>query len=290
MSRSWITSGPHRVDETAARIVDVEADDGHRWQLQARLPPAPRARLLWLPALGVPARHYLPLADALAARGVAVFVHEWRGLGSSNLRASRECDWAYRELLTVDLPASERAARRECEADNALLGGHSLGGQLASCFLGLSPTRAQGLWLVGSGSPYSPAFPAPLRFALPMAYRFLPWLAQRVGHLPGPRVGFGGREARGVIRDWSRSAMTGRYQMQDTDLEAPLSSVAARIRAVVLANDWMAPRSSLDYLLSKMPHARADVRTLGDAELGVRSDHFAWMKQPAEVAASLAAD
>ena len=56
--------------------LQASAGDGHRWSVLARIPAAPRQALLWLPALGVAARHYLPFAEALAAQGVAVFLHE----------------------------------------------------------------------------------------------------------------------------------------------------------------------------------------------------------------------
>ena len=73
----------------APRNLAVQCDDGHRYEVIACVPAQPLARLLWLPALGVAAaRHYLPLALALAARGVAVYLHEWRGNGSSSLRPS----------------------------------------------------------------------------------------------------------------------------------------------------------------------------------------------------------
>ncbi|MEG0185436.1 MAG: hypothetical protein RR704_18515, partial [Stenotrophomonas sp.] len=63
------------------RTLAVESGDGHRFEVIACVPVQPVARLLWLPALGVAARHYLPLAQALSARGVAVYLHEWRGNG-----------------------------------------------------------------------------------------------------------------------------------------------------------------------------------------------------------------
>src|SRR3546814_2173344 len=66
-----------------AHEIPLAAADGHRYTLLARVPERADRSLFWLPALGVAARHYLPFADALAARGVAVFVHEWRGNGSS---------------------------------------------------------------------------------------------------------------------------------------------------------------------------------------------------------------
>lgn len=262
----------------------------HRWELPARIPDAPRAGLLWLPALGVAARHYLPLAEALAAQGIAVFLHEWRGHGSSSERAGRGCDWGYRELLTLDLPASEAAMVDALPQGTAtILGGHSLGGQLACCRLALAPHAARRLWLVASGAPYWRAFPRPTRWWLPLAYRFLPWLANRCGALPGRRIGFGGREARGVIADWSRSALSGRYAARglDTDLDADMAGAAPQVRALVLADDWLAPLPSLRFLLGKMPQARASVTTLDAGTLGARADHFHWMAHPATVARAL---
>lgn len=273
------------MNEPSAISIPVKGKDGHRWQLLARIPPRPHTAVLWLPALGVAARHYLPFAEALAARGVAAFVHEWRGHGSSNLRADREHDWGYRELLDEDIPASEAAIALQLPAVEKALGGHSLGGQLACCRVAIAPHAASRLWLVGSGSPYWRAFPIPARFALPLACRFLPWLADRHGALPGRRIGFGGAEARGVITDWAVTARSGRYAGKDVgiDLEAALATIDADIRAVLFNHDWYAPASSLRFLLSKMPGSRAAVAMLDAPALGTRADHFAWMKQPSRV-------
>ena len=225
--------------------IPVRGDDGHAWSLLARIPEQPSASLLWLPAMGVAARHYLPFAEALAARGIAVFVHEWRGNGSSSLRADHAHDWGYRELLASDLPASEAAIEAATPGIPRILGGHSLGGQLACCRLGLAPDSARTLWLVAGGAPYWRAFPTPTRWWLPLAYRFTPWLANRCGALPGRRIGFGGQEARGVFK----------------------------------TDDWLAPVSSLRFLLSKLPRSTPNIVSLG-AEPGRHADHFSWMRQP----------
>ena len=264
----------------------LEAADGHRWQLYACAPEAPRAALLWLPALGVGARHYLPFAQALAERGVATFLHEWRGAGSSSLRAGHDCDWGYRELLELDIAASADAMRRHLPGLPTVIGGHSLGGQLACCWLALEPDAAEQLWLVATGAPYWRAFPFPHRLGLPMAYRFLPWLAGRNGALPGRRLGFGGREARGVMRDWARSGLTGSYSATglDADLEAGMAAVRVPIRAVTFGRDWMAPPSSLRHLLSRLPGCAIDATTFDDRSLGARADHFQWMRAPGRVA------
>ncbi|MGV8930571.1 MAG: alpha/beta fold hydrolase [Luteimonas sp.] len=264
----------------------LQAADGHRFSLLARIPEQPRRSLLWLPALGVAAKHYLPLADALARRHIAVFLHEWRGNGSSRLRANRRHDWGYRELLTLDMPASESAIAAAAPGIPRIVGGHSLGGQIAFCRLALAAQSAQAVWLVGSGAPYWRAFPQPKRWLLPLAYRFAPWLAKVNGALPGRRIGFGGNEARGVIMDWSRTALSGRYAAANIneDLEAAMATIRIPVRAALLRDDWLAPESSLRFLLSRLPRSDAEVITLDARTLGAKADHFAWMRTPEAVA------
>ena len=272
----------------ASAALPVSAGDGHRWTLLARIPAAPRQALLWLPALGVAARHYLPFAEALAAQGVAVFLHEWRGNGSSTLRPSRTQDWGYRQLLCEDLPASHAAIAQHSALPTAI-GGHSLGGQLACCYAALHPQAFAQLWLVASGTPYWRHFAAPRRYLLPLAYRFLPWLAQRQGVLHGRRLGFGGTEARSLIADWARVGLSGRYAAAGlaADLETLLAQLSAPVRGLLLQDDWMAPETSLRALLRKMAPHTLDLRSLDAVQLGTAADHFAWMKRPAAVAQAL---
>jgi predicted alpha/beta hydrolase len=269
--------------------IGLSTQDDHSFVLHARVPRHPQASLLWLPALGVAARHYLPFAEALAGRGVAVFVHEWRGNGTSNLRPNRRHDWGYRELLMQDLPLSHAAVREHVPTGARIVGGHSLGGQLAACYLGLYPHDFEQLWLVASGTPHWRSFPAPIRYGLPFFYQFAPWLADRRGALPGRKLGFGGEEARSLIRDWARVGLSGRYAAAgtDIDLEAALSNIVARISCAMFDRDWLAPRSSLQALLDKMPLSTSHAHVLGEPALGVRADHFGWMKQPAAVVEAL---
>lgn len=263
------------------------AQDGHRWDVLVASGARIERVLVWLPALGVPARSYETFARALAARGIATIVHEWRGFGSSALRASRRDDWAYRELLTLDVPATRAFAADEFGRLDTL-GGHSLGGQLATCTLALAPDDVDTLWLVASGAPYWKAFPLPMRLWLPSAYRLLDAIARVFGALPGRRIGFGGTEARGVIRDWSRTGLRGRYGAPGVgDMEPLLAGVSPRVRAVLPARDWLAPRTSLDFLVGKTAASDVRVAVLDDRMLGTASDHFAWMKKPEAVVDAL---
>ena len=266
----------------------VQSGDGHQAALIARLPDAPRASLLWLPALGVSARHYIPLAEALAARGVAVFLHEWRGNGSSSARASRRSDWGYRELLD-DIATSSETISAHVNAIPRIVGGHSLGGQMACMHAALMRGSEQAAWLVASGAPYWAAFPRPMRWWFPSAARFLRGLARWVGFMPGRKIGFGGNEAAGVITDWARTALSGRYAAPgvDTDIEQALSDFQGDVRALTLSEDWMAPPGSLRFLLSKLHNARITDAHFSASDLGGSADHFAWMKQPDAIAAWL---
>ncbi|HYG44429.1 MAG TPA: alpha/beta fold hydrolase, partial [Bordetella sp.] len=215
-------------------------------------------------------------------------LHEWRGNGSSSLRPSRHCDWGYRQILQEDLPAAHRRLLGWMADVPLLIGGHSLGGQLACCYAGLHPTAFERIWLVASGTPWWRSFPAPRRYALPAAYRFLPWLARRHGTLPGRRIGFGGTEARGLITDWARVGLTDRYAAAGLpqDLEAAMRALDLPVEAVLFEDDWLAPPGSLKALTSRM-RGPTGMHILPARSLGTRADHFSWMKQPAAVAASL---
>jgi predicted alpha/beta hydrolase len=271
-------------------VIPVTAADGARCELLATLPAGRWQQLLyWMPAMGMPARHYLPLAQALAVAGVAVVLHEWRGIGSSDRRAGRDCNWGYRQLLQDDLPAGMAAVRQRWPQARCWLGGHSLGGQLGLLYASLHPHDFAGVVLVASGAPYWRRFRH--GWLIGAAYALAPWLAALVGHLPGRRIGFGGNEARGVIADWARSGRSGRYAVagMTEDFERLLAALQLPVLALRLQQDWLGPPASLAWLLGKLGPAARRVETILRDDLdGTPADHFGWMKAPAPVAARIA--
>ncbi len=273
-----------------SRTVPLRAADGAGCDLIVVAPARPHAGLLWLPALGVAARHYLPLAAALAQQGVAVAVHEWRGLGSSDRRAGRRCDWGYRELLTLDIPASRAAAAATCPGLPWLLGGHSLGAQLAALAVARAPATAVGLIAVAGGVPDWRTFPPAWRLPLRGLYFSAPLLARLFGHYPGRRLRFAGNEARSVIADWAASGARGRYAARglDDDLQAALAALRLPVLGLRLADDHLVPAASLAGLLACMPHAVRESQVLAPAEFAAaRIGHFGWMGTPGPVAARI---
>lgn len=281
------TSAATTVEPT---VIPVSATDGARFELLAVVPSGSWRQLLyWVPAMGIPARHYLPLAEALSALGIAVVVHEWRGIGSSNRRAGRHGDWGYRELLCDDLPAGMAAVRGRWPQAGCWLGGHSLGGQLSTLYASLHPAAFAGLLLVASGAPYWRRFRH--GWLIGVAYALAPLLAGLVGYLPGRRIGFGGNEARGVIADWSRSGRTGSYVVDGMvqDFERQLAGLRLPLLALRLQDDWLGPPASLDWLLGKLGPAERTVDVVTPRDMGgLPADHFGWMKTPAPMAARIA--
>ena len=263
--------------------VSVASGDGHHAQLtllgdETGAGPG----LLWLPALGVPARKYRHFATGLAERGWTVALHEWRGHESSDRRAARHCDWGYAELLR-DIEASRLALSERQPQRHWIVGGHSLGGQLAALAFAQQPPVYAGYLVAGSGQPWWRCFPGWHKLGLLAAIVWFRALSAACGYFPGHRLGFGGREARGVMRDWARSAASGDYRpaQVDTDLELALRRAQGQALALRLASDLYVPAASLDYLLGKLPAMTIRRADIGDTEFaGGRAGHFDWMRDP----------
>jgi predicted alpha/beta hydrolase len=272
-----------------ALAIPVCAADGARVELLCVVPAALRRLLYWLPAMGVPARHYLPFAEALAARGVGVVLHEWRGIGSSNRRAGRHCDWGYRELLQDDLAAGMATLRQRWPQARCSVGGHSLGGQLGLLVASLHPDLFDSLVLVASGAPYWRNYRH--GWAIGLAMLLAPMVANLRGHLPGRRLGFAGNEARGVVADWARSGRSGRYAASGMtqDFESRLAALRLPVLALRLRDDWLGPAASLDWLLGKLGSRDRTLELLKPQDLaGAPADHFSWMKTSAPIARRMA--
>lgn len=271
-------------------VCSVLSADGARWELLVQRPAGEATQVIyWLPALGVAAKHYLPLAQALAERGVAMAIHEWRGIGSSDKRADRHENWGYRQLLEDDIPAGVAVLRAALPRARLTLGGHSLGGQMAALYASLHPSQVAALLVVASGAPYWRQFPQGR--LIWMAYALAPWLARLVGHLPGRRIGFGGNEARQLIDDWARTGRTGRYAAAGMafDFEGHLGRLELPILGLRMHDDWLVPQASLSWLLGKMPRSPNMQHVMTADELGAgKADHFGWMKTPEAVAARIA--
>ena len=270
----------------------VSAADGAEAALELLLPAHEPARqaLFFLPALGVGVSPNLRFASAMAQQGIATAVLEWRGLGSSSHRASRRCDWNYRHILTLDIPAALDAAMQAVPQARWSIGGHSIGGQFALISASQMPDRFERVVLLGSGHPYWRGFQK--AWLMRGLLTLMPAITAFAGHFPGRRLGFAGREASGLMRDWAVTARRGDYRIPHLGerLHEDMQRYDGHVRAIGFAHDWLAPPASLANLHRLVPNAQWSETTLGhDAFQNAKADHFGWLREPVPVVRALLA-
>jgi len=269
-------------------VLAVSAPDGARAELIVHQGQA-RDLVYWLPAMGVTARNYEGFATELGRHDIGVALHEWRGAGSSDRRAKRGSDWAYRDLL-ADVHAGIAALRANHPQSRLWVGGHSLGAQLAALALARDQTLA-GVLIVASGIPYWRSFSLWQQPILLGVFAWFRLLSRLYGYFPGRRTGFAGNEAKTVIRDWSRSGLRGAYRhtLPDGDLDAELAALTHPLFALHLRDDRLAPPSSFAALLARLPKTRQTRVNLVPKDFASGcADHFSWLKEPGPVAAAIA--
>jgi predicted alpha/beta hydrolase len=251
---------------------------------------AARAVVLIMPAMGVDARYYEPLAIELARRGYAVARAELRGHGASPVRAGRRLDFGYRELSEHAVPALVSAVAERWPSLPRVILGHSLGGQIASLYASLPIASITGLVLVASGSVDHRGWPPGQQRRVLFGTQLYALIARTLGFFPGDLLGFAGREPKSQILDWAHNARTGRWQLRgsERDWEAALAEVALPVLAVSLDRDDYAPHGAVDRQVAKLAGASVERLRLTQADTPPELlHHFRWARTPAPLVEQL---
>jgi len=171
----------------------------------------PIALVVVLPALGTAARFYRPFAEALAARDYCVLLPELPGTGASKPKPSWQTDYGYPALVEQYLPGLVEAARRLAQGRPVVVAGHSLGAQVGMLAVVRGTADMDAMVTIAGGHihyrNWDGAGTGKLLFAAGLASS-LTWV---FGHLPGQYFGFGGPQARTLMREWSRTIRSGRF-------------------------------------------------------------------------------
>ena len=245
--------------------------------------------LLFLPAMGTPARVYDAFGRALAARGIATLIGDLRGTGTSSVRARRGVDFSYATLLD-DVEPFREALASGLSPRTIHIGGHSLGGQIAALHIATAREPPATLTVVAAGSSWFRAFPARQSPGILLGTQTGGVLARLLGWFPGDKVGFGGRQARSLITDWAALGRTGRVHAGGLDVDQRLQGADRPVLAVPVAGDKLAPESSMAHLLSKMPRAAVTQHRVAAPRFPATLDpHFRWLRTPELVADHIAA-
>lgn len=238
--------------------------------------------VLCLPAMGVNADYYSPLTSALARQNIIAARCDLRGHGHSSERASRRNQFGYYEQIWFDIPEAIKSLKQRYPQRPIFLLGHSLGGQLATLYSAMHPEEINGLILVAAGSVHYAQF-CGFRGLGVLAGTQLAWLVSTLwGSFPGHRLGFGGHESAGVIRDWARQARTGSYKLANCDhnFETLMAEARLAVFAVSIARDNLAPIKAVNHLTGKLKSATVEPwhYSPSAAELK-RINHFRWVKR-----------
>lgn len=245
---------------------------------------------IW-PGLGMGARYYRPIAEALAERGFAVAIGELRGQGDSTAHADRKHRWGYHDLASKDYPRTIRSAKTALGLPSdhpTVLLTHSMGGQIGALFLA-RPDAAElnvtGMMGVGSGSPYFRSFPDPERSRLRVGGYLMGGVSAVLGFWPdGPLdVTNYGRQSDLHLREWARfgreNTLAG-LAGQDMDYAAAMQDVRTPVLLTRYSNDTYSTLDSCEALSRLVPAEIEEFTgTLG---------HNRWAREPDGVVNRLA--
>lgn len=259
---------------------------GGKQTVHLRIADDPNAPVIGcLPALGIRASYYDAFLDELALAGFHALIADAPGHGDSPIRAARKDDWGYADLVT-HAHAVRRAAADRFPGAPFIWMGHSIGGQIALLHAGRPDAEVDGLVLIASGLPDVKAWTGIGRLRVQLLATLIRPVTAVLGHYPGERLRFGGREASQLMRDWTVIARTGGMGFDGFDGDALMGAVAQPILHIGIGGDAYVTPASITAMLA--PLASSDVTR----EIWPQgsTDHNRWPRQKAEQAAARIAD
>ena len=277
MTRTSSTDGAERVEITCADGVRLL---GHfvrsRSDAQAGLP------VLLSPATGVKQHYYLRFVHWLAQQGHDVLVFDYRGIGLSLHGPLQHCRATLAEWGQQDQVAALEWLLQRTGSEQALLLGHSAGGQM----IGLLPNHQRVARLVGVS-----ASTGWLRGMRP-GFRWKAWFGLRgviplgvhlKGYAPTAAVGLGENLPAQVGLQWGQWCAAGGYatnavrHQPERDFHA---LVRTPITVLHASDDDIATEATVADLLRTFPAAPKQTVRIEPAAHGLRSlGHIDWFRQ-----------
>lgn len=241
--------------------------------------------LLIVPAMGVAARAYDSLAQALAKNGISSLVMEHAGGPESSFEVGPKTDAGYGEVLGAAMLARDFLKTRY----RVHFLGHSLGAQLLVSGAGQLVFPDSKMIVIAGGTVHWKAFSFPANCGVYLATHAAKLISFTLGYFPGHRLGFGGLQPKQLIVDWAQASRTGTFCSRGISLEINLHTVKNELLALFVEGDNMAPQSALNALVVKLTRAKVVFETVvPDRAPKKMNAHFRWLKNPENVATRVA--
>lgn len=239
-----------------------------------------RELVIILPAMGVRASYYKRLARCMVnEKEKDVITLDYRGIGTSSIRADRRNKIGYHAIIE-DLHEIIEDMLNNKRYDHIELCGHSLGGQIALMYGSKCSQIISHIILIGTSLPYYKEWPGRrknwLRFA---GITFYP-LSQVLGHFPGSRFGFAGREGIHTMKDWCHLVNTGKLEPEGStfNYDSAVKTYSGRITAFSFSEDDMTPSETVANLIKRFHNSPSVNHYIVDG-----FNHFNWSKSPLNV-------
>jgi len=270
------------------QIVDIPLPDGSATKISVfQKADVKNDVLILFPAMGIAASYYEAFAIALAQKNIIAITADLRGLGYSSIRPSAKSDFGFHEMLELDYRAIIRMSHELFPNSRIFLMGHSLGGILASLYSTKYPNDLHGLILTAACNIHYTGWSGFDKWKTLVATQAFAKIADALGYFPGHRLGFGGKGAARVIKDWSYTARTGNFKVlgNDFDFESNLRNVVKPVLALSFAKDELAPKKAVEKLLGKFnpstPVTRHHLTTIKGSNK--HYSHYNWVRSNEEV-------
>lgn len=235
-----------------------------------------------LPAMGVPARWYDVLAEALGEHGLPTAVVELPGQGESPRRPAQEPEVGYGRLVEDEVATALADAAARHAGVAPVVVGHSLGGQLAVLAAAKGVGPIAGIALPATGTVHWRAYSTPRGLGILALTQVGAVLARMMGVHRGDRLGFGGVQPRQLFCEWADVARTGRWCLAGEEVD--LGRVDVPVLSVTVPGDIYAPRMVADALLADLTGTDITRHDLKADAFDRPVGHLQWLKHPGPVA------
>jgi predicted alpha/beta hydrolase len=262
-----------------ATPVEFPARDGYRLAGTLFLPEGtPRAAVAIHAATGVPQQYYARFAAYLATHGLSVLTFDYRGIGASRRGGLRGFPARMRDWADLDGGGALDHLRRFMPGRRPLAVGHSFGGNGFGVISGVEHYAAA--LFVGVQSGYWRHWSGAGRAGMwLLTHLLLPGVSPAVGYFPARLLGQGEDLPAGVALEWASWCRHPEYAAGALGADG-YARFAGTIRSYWITDDRYAPRPAAEAALRLFPSARAELRPVSPADVGVRRiGHFGFFRE-----------